>query len=92
MDKVLKLVSNRGGFLTEYDVVTLLHDHFQVVRLLPVLVRCGGARFTCALQDLSHMKGAIESVGDYIRDISIPHSSQEWRRVGYYRSSISMTR
>ena len=41
-------------------------------RLAPVLIRCGGGRFTCPAQDAKHFINIItEHGGDYVRDVSI---------------------
>lgn len=61
------------GFLTDADVPELV----KLDRLCPVLVRCGGCRFTCGAQYLDHMIKAIEAVGDYVRDVSFPVGSAE---------------
>jgi hypothetical protein len=52
-------------------------------RLAPVLVRCGGGRFTCPAQDAKHFIQIItEHKEDYVRDVSrwsdeliVPHSA-----------------
>ena len=46
-------------------------------RLLPVLVRCGGGRFTCAAQDFEHFMACVIAGGDYVRDVSAPVGSSE---------------
>ena len=51
-------------------------------RLAPVLIRCGGGRFTCPAQDAKHFIRIItEHNEDYVRDVSmrgsevvVPHS------------------
>jgi len=45
-------------------------------RLCPVLVRCGAqcGRFTAPAQNVRELIRAIESVGDYVRDLSLPAS------------------
>ncbi len=68
------IASLPGGFL---------HDHKQTAklreldRLCPVLVRCGGCRFTCAVQDVEHLIKCITAGGDYVRDVSLPVGSME---------------
>ncbi len=58
------------GFLTPHDVRVLAHH--DEGRLVQLLVRCGGRRFTCAAQDVEGLISAIEAVGDYLRDVSLP--------------------
>ena len=54
------------GFLKDCDLPELT----KIDRLFPCLVRCEGCRFTCAVQDVSHLVGIIEASGqDYVRDI-----------------------
>jgi hypothetical protein len=64
-----------GGFLTEHAVEALAT--LEATRLTPVLVRCGGGRFTCAMQDVAHFIALVESGTheghrDYVRDVSLP--------------------
>jgi hypothetical protein len=67
------------GFLTEADMPELI----RLDRLFPVLVRCGGCRFTCGAQYLEHLMACIKAGGDYVRDVSFPVGSMEraegWR-------------
>ena len=58
-----------SGFICTQDQERELHT---LDRLFPVLVRCGGCRFTCAVQDLGHLKRCIDLGGDYVRDVSLP--------------------
>ena len=59
-----------------------LNDFVKKDRLAPVLVRCGGGRFTCPAQDAKHFIRIItEHNEDYVRDVSrwdrqvvVPHS------------------
>ena len=62
-----------GGFLRDADMPELI----ALDRLCPVLVRCGGCRFTCAAQDVEHLLKCIEAGGDYCRDVSFPVGSDE---------------
>ena len=56
------------GFLKDCDLPELA----KIDRLFPCLVRCGGCRFTCAVQDVSHLVGIIEASGrEYVRDIAM---------------------
>lgn len=63
------LLRNTGGFLTcEGDKEELLKED----RLQSVLVRCGGGRFSCPIQDLQHFIDIINKDGtDYVRDVSV---------------------
>ena len=58
------------GFLRDTDVQTLAAD--DACRLDQLLVRCGSCRFICAAQDVPHIIAALESSGDYVRDVSYP--------------------
>jgi hypothetical protein len=61
---------NRVGFLLESDVAALA-SHTEA-RLWPVLVRCGGCRFTAPAQDVAHLIGIIRAEGsDYVRDVAL---------------------
>jgi len=72
-----------GGFVTEKQMPELI----AIDRLAPLLVRCGGKRFTCAAQDLASMLAAVVAGGDYVRDVSFPVGSMEraehWRDEGF---------
>lgn len=63
------LLKNSFGFLTcAEDETKLIAEN----RLQSVLVRCGGGRFQCAIQDLAHFRDIMrEADMDYIRDISV---------------------
>lgn len=73
------LSSRPFGFITTHDVDELVRLH----RLCPVLVRCGGKRFTCAVQDVKAMIAAVEAAGDYVRDVSVSsqaiETADQWR-------------
>lgn len=74
MNTLQKFIQSKPfGFLTEADLAELI----KLDRLFPVLVRCGGKRFTCAAQDCAEMIKAIEAAGDYVRDVSCPVGSLE---------------
>jgi hypothetical protein len=61
----------RAGFLSEDDVAKIAAD--PTTRLTPLLVRCGGGRFTCPAQDVKHFIAIIERTDmDCVRDVSIP--------------------
>jgi hypothetical protein len=64
-----KLLKESFGFLQspEDEVKLQAEDRLQMV-----LVRCGGGRFLCPIQDLSHFRDIINADGrDYIRDASV---------------------
>jgi hypothetical protein len=63
------LLKNSCGFLTSMeDEEKLIAEN----RLQSVLVRCGGGRFTCPVQDVGHFRDMINKANiDYIRDISV---------------------
>lgn len=65
-----RIRTERLGFLRDTEIAVLV-VHPQH-RLTQVLVRCGGCRFICAAQDVTHLEQAIESIGDYVRDVSLP--------------------
>lgn len=56
------------GFVRDSDMSELI----AIDRLCPLLVRCGGVRFTCGAQYLATMIAMVERAGDYVRDVSIP--------------------
>ncbi len=74
MNKLQQFIASKpGGYLKDTDILTLV----ALDRLCPVLVRCGGCRFTCAAQDVAHLEACITAGGDYIRDVSFPVGSLE---------------
>lgn len=80
--ELARRIEARHYFIKKDEVAALI----AIDRLLPVLVRCGGGRFTCPIQDLNHFIGIIERNAslptesaplgnpfcDYVRDVSIP--------------------
>lgn len=58
-----------------YLTTTTMPELVRLDRLFPVLVRCGGCRFTCAAQDVEHLVKCISAGGDYVRDVSFPVGS-----------------
>jgi hypothetical protein len=62
------------GFLTKEKLAALI----AIDRLCPVLVRCGACRFTCAAQYVEHLTRCIEAGGDYIRDVSLPTTTDDY--------------
>lgn len=67
INEFISKIKEQGYFMTHEDVLQLE----KIDRLFPVLVRCGGARFTCAVQDLKNMISYVEKGGDYVRDVSV---------------------
>lgn len=67
---VARVHRERMGFLTTEDVAALAgHDRS---RLWPVLVRCGGCRFTAPAQDIQHLIDILTREGsDYVRDVAL---------------------
>jgi hypothetical protein len=64
-----KLLKEKMGFITSKEEEESL---IREDRLQSVLVRCGGGRFSCPVQDLNHFISIISRDGkDYIRDISV---------------------
>lgn len=58
-------------FYTSDDVARIAAN--PATRLKPLLVRCGGGRFTAPAQDVAHFIELIEATGrDYVRDVSEP--------------------
>ena len=71
LDRLLKRIVGQGGFLSRPDLIFLA----SLDRLRPVLVRCGGGRFTCPAQDADHFMAIIDAGScDYVRDVSLPTS------------------
>lgn len=69
LQKYIQTINERSyGFLLDSDMPTLI----ALDRLCQVLVRCGGCRFLCAAQDVSHLESCIKAGGDYVRDVSFP--------------------
>jgi hypothetical protein len=62
------------GFLTKEKLATLI----SIDRLCPVLVRCGACRFTCGAQYVEHLTRCIEAGGDYVRDVSLPTTTDDY--------------
>ena len=63
-----KILKDQRGFLKQDQVRALVNEN----RLMPVLVRCGGGRFSCPAQDVEHFISCIGKSGmDYVRDVSI---------------------
>lgn len=79
------IASKPFGFIKSTDMPALI----KLDRLCPLLVRCGGCRFTCAAQDADKLMGAIIAAGDYVRDVSFPVGSIE--RAANWRSDCPVT-
>lgn len=74
MNKLQQFIASKPcGFVTKDDMPELI----ALDRFCPLLVRCGGCRFTCAAQYLEHLMKCIEAGGDYVRDVSFPDGSLE---------------
>lgn len=60
---------------TQFGFIASKEDEEKLIaedRFTPILVRCGGGRFRCAVQDLAHWVEVINaSKIDYIRDASV---------------------
>lgn len=65
-----RAIRERVGFVNAAETA-LLAQHADS-RLWPLLVRCGGCRFTASAQDVAHLIKCIEAGGDYVRDVSFP--------------------
>lgn len=71
-------IRRRHGFIGSAEIDRLI----AIDRLMPVLVRCGGGRFTCPVQDVRHFMEIIRvaaensshwsETDEYVRDVSIP--------------------
>lgn len=64
-----KILIDNLGFITtiEEENALIAEDRFQ-----QVVVRCGGGRFRCSVQDLQHWVKIIgESKEEYVRDASV---------------------
>lgn len=79
-DEVLKALAERHGFLDERIVADLLYLGHGT---LPVLIRCGGHRFSCTVAQVPARMAAVEKSGDYVRDVSIPagEPGMRWKAV-----------
>ena len=67
-------ITNEGFLNSERDLEILAQD--QDTRLLNVLIRCGGGRFTCPAQDAEHfitlvVSGNDAGQTDYVRDVGL---------------------
>lgn len=69
---ITEMKKRNYGFIVNREQ---LYEIIKQNRLEPILVRCGACRFTTPAQDVEHICRAIESAGDYVRDLSFPASS-----------------
>lgn len=65
-----------GYFITDDGLKELI----EINRLAPLLVRCGGCRFVAGAQYIEFLIKAVEGMGDYVRDVSVP--LDELKRLG----------
>jgi len=73
------------GFIQSSDVPHLK----ELNRLLPMLVRCGGGRFSCPVQDVEHFVEVVDaSRDDYVRDVSITADGMKRLKMKYNVPSI----
>lgn len=74
MNKLQQFIQSKPmGFMDSGGVSELV----KLDRLFPVLARCGGGRFTCAVQDVEHFIKCVSAGGDYVRDVCLPVGSLE---------------
>jgi hypothetical protein len=68
MNLIEKLLKERMGFVKENEIPEIIKEN----RMQSMIVRCGGGRFICPVQDVQHFIDIIEKEkSDYIRDVSI---------------------
>ena len=78
MELVRRQIMERGGYLADDNLAQLIGAGFPLTQ---VQVRCGGCRFTCAVQDAEQIISAVEEAGDYVRDVSpVPATLNAWRQ------------
>jgi hypothetical protein len=82
-DLVLRRIADRYGFLDK-ELVRFLAAN-ERTRLVPLLVRMGGCRFTAAAQDVLYIIDRLEMGGDYCRDVSIPLGSAVEKKLRDFR-------
>jgi len=67
---IARVDADQHGFFRPADIAAL--SAHPVARLWPVLVRCGGGRFTCPAQNVEHFVAIIErEQSDHVRDCSM---------------------
>jgi len=68
MSRIYELKNKDCGFISPEELAEVVKES----RLHPVLVRCGGCRFSAPAQDVKHLTDIINASGtDYVRDVSI---------------------
>ena len=78
-------LTHSGFFSSERDLDILAHDNDT--RLIKVLVRCGGGRFTCSAQDAEHFISLVVSGNhagqdEYVRDVGLTAGEADyWRGI-----------
>lgn len=73
MNALQHFISTHDWLTTEEETAKLI----KIDRLCPVLVRCGGCRFTCGAQYIPHLIKCVVAGGDYVRDLSFPVGSMD---------------
>ena len=84
LNDLVNRISQEYGFVSMADIAAVLGAYPSFTG--SVLVRCGAARFACSLQALPEQIERVESVGDYIWDISVPaqpFDNSAWTAIGY---------
>jgi hypothetical protein len=78
-----RIAREQYGFITDQDA-EVIRAHVPSPTM-KVLVRCGRSRFLCPLNKLEERMAQVERDGDYVRDVSIPHSPlpTDWITLGY---------
>jgi hypothetical protein len=74
LNEILAAAAKRHGFVTLPEVAVIA----EADRLRLLLIRCGGCRFLCSAQYVTHLIACIEAGGDYVRDISLPTTDPIW--------------
>jgi hypothetical protein len=64
-----------SSYLRKYNYGFIRKDYIPFLvsenRFMQCLIRCGGCRLTCAVQDVQHIVETIENGNDYVRDVSL---------------------
>ena len=90
MQVLRQAITNQGFFSAERDLEVLARDNDT--RLLNVLIRCGGGRFSCPAQDAEHFISLVVSGNDagqtdYVRDVGLTAGEAD-----YWRGILGMRR
>lgn len=80
---IQRINDEQYGFLRDTNLPELI----AIDRLCQVLVRCGGCRFTCAAQDVTHLEACVTAGGDYVRDVSFPVGA--WERAAGWKPEFT---